>query len=56
MGWMADCGAGLCGSVIGEALVGHWGPLLAGIGLIASIIGAIIVVAVVSFFLSRSNK
>ncbi|QEU48006.1 GlsB/YeaQ/YmgE family stress response membrane protein [Schleiferilactobacillus harbinensis] len=56
MGWIANIVAGLVGSAIGESLLGHWGPQLAGMALIPSIIGAIIVVAVVSFFLSRSNK
>ncbi|MFT8398328.1 MAG: GlsB/YeaQ/YmgE family stress response membrane protein [Schleiferilactobacillus harbinensis] len=56
MGWIANIVAGLVGSAIGESLLGHWGPQLAGMALIPSIIGAIIVVAVVSFFISRSNK
>lgn len=46
---------GLVGSAIGQALLGSWGPQLAGMALIPSIIGAIIVVAVVSFFLGRSR-
>ena len=45
----------LVGSAIGQALLGSWGPQLAGMALIPSIIGAIIVVAVVSFFLGRSR-
>lgn len=49
MGWIANIVAGLVGSAIGQALLGSWGPQLAGMALIPSIIGAIIVVAVVSF-------
>lgn len=45
--------AGLVGSSIGQAILGSWGPSLGGMALIPSIIGAIIVVAVVSFFLGR---
>jgi len=45
--------AGLIGSSIGQAILGSWGPSLGGMALIPSIIGAIIVVAVVSFFLGR---
>ena len=52
MGWFANIIAGLVGSAIGEGL---WGPQLAGMALIPSIIGAIIVVAVVSFFVGRSK-
>ncbi|MFP9075862.1 GlsB/YeaQ/YmgE family stress response membrane protein [Enterococcus faecalis] len=55
MGWIANIVAGLVGSAIGQALLGSWGPQLGGMALIPSIIGAIIVVAVVSFFLGRSR-
>ncbi len=54
MGWIANIVAGLVGSAIGQALLGSWGPSLAGMALIPSIIGAVIVVAVVSFFIGRS--
>ncbi|GAA2902365.1 GlsB/YeaQ/YmgE family stress response membrane protein [Enterococcus pseudoavium] len=53
MGWIANIVAGLVGSAIGQALLGSWGPSLAGMALIPSIIGAVIVVAVVSFFIGR---
>ncbi|GCF93992.1 membrane protein [Enterococcus florum] len=55
MGWIANILAGLIGSSIGQALLGSWGPQLAGMALIPSIIGAVIVVAVVSFFVGRSK-
>lgn len=55
MGWIANIVAGLVGSSIGQALFGDWGPSLAGMALIPSIIGAVILVAVVSFFFGRSN-
>ena len=55
MGWIANILAGLVGSFVGQALLGTWGPSLAGMALIPSIVGAVIVVAVVSFFLSRIN-
>jgi uncharacterized membrane protein YeaQ/YmgE (transglycosylase-associated protein family) len=50
MGWIANIVAGLVGSAIGQALFGTWGPSLAGMALVPSIIGAVIVVAVVSIF------
>ncbi|MEY8444325.1 GlsB/YeaQ/YmgE family stress response membrane protein [Lactococcus ileimucosae] len=56
MGWIANILAGLVGSAVGQALLGTWGPSLAGMALIPSIIGAVIVVAVVSFFLSKMNN
>ncbi|EIJ71607.1 MULTISPECIES: GlsB/YeaQ/YmgE family stress response membrane protein [Pasteurellaceae] len=51
MGWIANIFAGLIGSSVGQSLFGSWGPSLAGMALIPSILGAVIVIAVVSFFL-----
>ncbi|PFG87382.1 GlsB/YeaQ/YmgE family stress response membrane protein [Lactococcus lactis] len=56
MGWIANILAGLVGSFVGQSLLGSWGLSLAGMALIPSIIGAVIVVAVVSFILSKTNK
>ena len=44
---------GLVGAFVGQALLGTWGPSLAGMALIPSIAGAVIVIAVVSFFSKR---
>ncbi|MET3558468.1 putative membrane protein YeaQ/YmgE (transglycosylase-associated protein family) [Streptococcus rupicaprae] len=55
MGWIANILAGLVGSSVGHALFGEWGPSLAGMALVPSILGAVIVVAVVSFLLGRSR-
>lgn len=55
MGWIANIIAGLVGSSIGQGLFGSWGPSLAGMALIPSILGAVILVAVVSFFFSRGK-
>ena len=51
MGIIANIIAGLVGSSVGQALFGSWGPKLAGMALVPSILGAVIVIAVVSFFL-----
>ncbi len=53
MGCLLNILAGLAGSYIGQAIFGHWGTTLAGMALIPSILGAVIVVAVVSFFTGR---
>ena len=53
MGVIANVVAGLVGSAVGQSLLGTWGPSLAGMALIPSIIGAVIVVAVVSFFVGK---
>ena len=55
MGIIADVFAGLIGSSVGQSLFGTWGPSLAGMALIPSIAGAVIVVAVVSFFLGKKG-
>lgn len=56
MGWIANILAGLIGSAVGQSIFGSWGPSLAGMALIPSILGAVIVVAVVSFFVGKSHS
>lgn len=56
MGWIANIVAGLVGSAVGQWLLGRWGPTLAGMAIIPSIIGAVIVVLVVSYILGISAK
>lgn len=53
MGWIANIAAGLVGSFVGQSLFGAWGPRLAGMAVIPSIVGAVLLIAVVSFFLDR---
>ena len=53
MGWIGNIVAGVVGSAIGQGSFGIWGPSLAGMALIPSIVGAVILVAVVSFFLNK---
>lgn len=55
MGWIANIVAGIVGSWVGHGLFGAWGPNLAGMALIPSILGAAIVVVVVSFVLSKNQ-
>ncbi|QDK71061.1 GlsB/YeaQ/YmgE family stress response membrane protein [Lactococcus protaetiae] len=56
MGIISNILAGLIGSAIGEGLLGHWGLQLAGMAIFPSIIGAVILVLVVSAIFGRSNK
>ncbi|MEY8663098.1 GlsB/YeaQ/YmgE family stress response membrane protein [Ligilactobacillus faecis] len=53
MGCLYNILAGLIGSAIGEALLGSWGPQVAGMALVPSLVGAIILVAVVSWISSQ---
>lgn len=55
MGWLANIIAGLIGSSVGHYLFGTWGPSLAGMAIVPSILGAVIVVAVVSFILKKRS-
>ena len=53
MGLIANIFAGLIGSSVGQSLLGSWGPSLAGMAIIPSIVGAVIVVAVVSILFCK---
>ncbi len=55
MGLIANVAAGLVGSAVGQALFGNWGLNIGGMAVFPSIAGAVIVVAVVSFFFSRNK-
>lgn len=55
MGCASNIIAGIVGSALGEALLGSWGPQLAGMAIIPSLIGAIILVVVVSFVVQKLN-
>ncbi len=55
MGCITNIIAGLIGSSVGQAIFGSWGPQLAGMALVPSILGAVILVAVVSFFVGKSD-
>ncbi|WEG74297.1 GlsB/YeaQ/YmgE family stress response membrane protein [Vagococcus intermedius] len=55
-GWLGNILAGLIGSWLGQSLFGTWGPRLAGISLLPSLVGAIILVLVVSLVMSNMAK
>ncbi|AEV95788.1 GlsB/YeaQ/YmgE family stress response membrane protein [Pediococcus claussenii] len=50
--------AGLVGAWIGQSLLGTWGPVLAGMAIIPSLIGAIVLVLIVSavFGMRKRNQ
>lgn len=52
MNWIVNIIAGLVGSSLGEALLGSWGPQVAGMAIVPSLVGAIILVVVVSWALT----
>lgn len=55
MGILSNVVAGLIGSVVGQKLLGTWGPTLAGKALIPSILGAVIVIAIVVLFFGKKS-
>lgn len=55
-GWIGNIIAGLVGSWLGESLLGHWGPSVAGMAIFPSIIGAIILVLIVSLIMGAVAK
>ena len=55
MGIIANVIAGLVGSSVGQSLFGTWGPTLGGMALIPSILGAAIVVTIVSIFFGKKS-
>jgi len=56
MGWVGNIIAGLIGSWLGEMLLGTWGPNVAGMAIFPSIVGAIILVLIVSFIMGATRK
>ena len=55
MGIISNVIAGLVGSSVGQSLFGAWGPSLGGMALIPSILGAAIVVTIVSKFFGKKS-
>lgn len=55
MGWISNIIAGLIGSWLGEMVLGTWGPMVAGMAIGPSIIGAVILVLVVSAIFGRTK-
>ena len=56
MGFLANILAGLVGSTLGQALFGAWGPQMAAMAIVPSVLGAVILVLVVSFILGFFNR
>ncbi|MQS76376.1 GlsB/YeaQ/YmgE family stress response membrane protein [Companilactobacillus halodurans] len=55
MGWIGNIIAGIVGSSLGEGILGSWGPQMAGMAIIPSLIGAIILVVIVSFIIEKMS-
>ena len=55
-GLLSNIIAGLVGSSLGQWLLGSWGPSLAGMALVPSILGAAILITLVSFIFGRAER
>ncbi|MDO4634927.1 MAG: GlsB/YeaQ/YmgE family stress response membrane protein [Streptococcus sp.] len=53
MGCFFNCLSGLIGASVGQSLFGSWGPSLAGMAILPSILGSTIVIIVASHFFGR---
>lgn len=56
LGWVGNILAGLIGAWIGESLLGSWGPIVADMAIVPAIIGAIILVLVVSAVIGLTRR
>ncbi|MFD0897775.1 GlsB/YeaQ/YmgE family stress response membrane protein [Loigolactobacillus binensis] len=56
LGWIGNIVAGLVGSWLGEMVLGSWGPLVAGMAIVPSIIGAVVLVLIMSFVIGGTRK
>lgn len=50
-GWIGNIVGGLVGAWVGSSLFGDWGPVVADMAIVPAIIGAIIVVFIVSLLI-----
>lgn len=55
-GWIGNIIAGLVGAWIGSSLLGNWGPVIGGMAILPSIIGAVVLVFVVSLVIGAMGK
>lgn len=55
-GWIGNIVAGLVGAWIGGSLLGTWGPVIGGMAILPAIIGAVVLVFIVSLVLGFLGK
>lgn len=55
-GWVGNIIGGLVGAWLGEALLGAWGPNVAGMAIVPAIVGAIVVVLLTTWLFSTMRR
>lgn len=55
-GWVGNLVGGLIGAFVGSRLFGSWGPQVAGMAIVPAVIGAIVVVFVVSLLIGTMSS
>lgn len=55
-GWIGNIVAGLVGAWIGGSLLGNWGPIVGGMAIIPAIIGAVVLVFIVSLVIGTMGR
>ncbi len=55
-GWIGNIVAGLLGAWIGGNLLGTWGPVVGGMAILPAIIGAVVLVFIVSLVIGVMSK
>lgn len=55
-GWIGNIIGGLLGAWLGGNLLGSWGPHVAGMAVLPAIIGAVIVVFIISLIIGSSRR
>ncbi|WP_125705094.1 GlsB/YeaQ/YmgE family stress response membrane protein [Lacticaseibacillus daqingensis] len=55
-GWIGNIVAGLVGAWIGGSLFGSWGPVVGGMAIFPAIIGAVILVFIVSLVIGTMGR
>ena len=55
-GWLGNIVVGLIGGIVGQFLLGQWGPFIFGVYLIQTFLGALVFILVAKFIMGQIAK